>query len=109
MLGDWLADVIRNNPDNFRIFGPDETASNRLQAVYDVTNKQWNAQYLDTDEGEHLARAAMTAVGFALIPIGGILILDRLLIAVGTRPLMLSIGVLGALCSIAWVRWRRMN
>ena len=58
---------------------------------------------------EHLARAAMTAVGFALIPIGGILVLDRLLIAVGTRPLLLSIGVLGALCSIAWVRWRRMT
>ena len=57
VLGQWLTEVIRLNPTNFRIFGPDETASNRLQAVYDVTNKQWNAQYLDTDEGEHLARA----------------------------------------------------
>ena len=34
VLGDWLTDVIRLNPDNFRIFGPDETASNRLQSVF---------------------------------------------------------------------------
>ena len=35
----YLVDVIRDNPDNFRIFGPDETASNRLDAVYEVTDK----------------------------------------------------------------------
>src|SRR5690606_15254588 len=56
VLGTWLTEVIRRNPDNFRIFGPDETASNRLQAVYDVTDKQWNAQYLPEDEDDHLAR-----------------------------------------------------
>ncbi|MFJ2370403.1 phosphoketolase [Microbacterium sp. NPDC087665] len=55
VLGGWLTDVIRANPDNFRIFGPDETASNRLGAVLEVTDKQWNADYLASDE--HLARA----------------------------------------------------
>ena len=50
-LGTWLADVIRLNPDNFRIFGPDETASNRLApAVYEATDKQWNAALLPGDE-----------------------------------------------------------
>ncbi len=48
-LGAWFRDVIKANPRNFRIFGPDETASNRLQDVYEVTNKQWNAEFLDTD------------------------------------------------------------
>ena len=57
VLGTWLTDVVRLNPDNFRIFGPDETASNRLQAVYDVTDKQWNADFLGPDVDEHLARA----------------------------------------------------
>jgi len=55
VLGDWLAGVIRNNTDNFRVFGPDEIASNRLQQIYTVTDKQWNASVLPTDE--HLARA----------------------------------------------------
>lgn len=57
VLGTWLTDVIRRNPDNFRIFGPDETASNRLQAVYDATGKQWNAELLPEDSDDHLARA----------------------------------------------------
>ena len=55
VLGGWLADVIRLNPDNFRIFGPDETASNRLQEVYEATDKQWNAEILPVDL--NLARA----------------------------------------------------
>ena len=55
VLGGWLADVIRLNPDNFRIFGPDETASNRLQEVYTATDKQWNAEILPVDL--NLARA----------------------------------------------------
>ena len=55
VLGTWLAEVIRRNPDNFRIFGPDETASNRLQAVYEATSKQWNAQILPEDDDDHLA------------------------------------------------------
>ncbi|MDO5699534.1 MAG: phosphoketolase family protein, partial [Dermatophilus congolensis] len=56
-LGTYFRDVITANPDNFRIFGPDETASNRLQDVYEVTDKQWNAEYLPTDDDDHLARA----------------------------------------------------
>jgi xylulose-5-phosphate/fructose-6-phosphate phosphoketolase len=54
VLGGWLLDVVRRNPDSFRIFGPDETASNRLDAVYDATDKQWEAAIEPVDE--HLAR-----------------------------------------------------
>ncbi|GAA4417550.1 phosphoketolase family protein [Georgenia halophila] len=57
ILGQLLREVVRLNPDNFRMFGPDETASNRLQSVYDVTAKQWNAEYEPTDDDDHLARA----------------------------------------------------
>jgi len=57
VLGTWLRDVIRDNPTNFRIFGPDETASNRLQAVYDVTDKQWDAGLEPMDFDNHLAKA----------------------------------------------------
>ncbi len=57
VLGEYLTEVIRRNPDNFRIFGPDETASNRLQAVYGVTDKQWNAEFFGPEVDEHLARA----------------------------------------------------
>lgn len=56
VLGQWLTEVIRLNPDNFRIFGPDETASNRLQAVFDVTDKVWNAEYKSDKVDDHLAR-----------------------------------------------------
>lgn len=53
-LGEFLRDIFRNNPNNFRMFGPDETASNRLQAVYGNTKKTWVADYLpeDADGGE---------------------------------------------------------
>ncbi|HLS13620.1 MAG TPA: phosphoketolase family protein, partial [Beutenbergiaceae bacterium] len=54
-LGNWLAAVIEANPDNFRIFGPDETASNRLSGVYRATAKQWNAEYRDIDDDDDLA------------------------------------------------------
>ncbi|WP_298229631.1 phosphoketolase family protein [Gryllotalpicola sp.] len=51
VLGEWLADVIAGNPDNFRIFGPDETASNRLApSVYRTTDKQWEGEIRPTDE-----------------------------------------------------------
>ena len=40
-LGAWLRDVIRREPATFRIVGPDETASNRLQAVFEVTDRQF--------------------------------------------------------------------
>ncbi|WP_460518482.1 phosphoketolase family protein [Humibacter antri] len=56
VLGRWLATVIEDNPRTFRIFGPDETASNRLApAVYSHTGKQWNAEIWATVD--HLARA----------------------------------------------------
>ena len=57
VLGEYLTEVIRRNPDNFRIFGPDETASNRLQAVYEVTGKQWNAEIFGPEVDENLVRA----------------------------------------------------
>ena len=55
VLGEWLREVIRLNPTNFRIFGPDETASNRLQAVFGATDKAWNAElHAGEDTDEHL-------------------------------------------------------
>ena len=53
-LGEFLRDVLRYNPTTFRVFGPDETASNRLQAVYQATKKAWMADMLpeDGDGGE---------------------------------------------------------
>ena len=53
VLGEWLRGVVELNPETFRIFGPDETASNRLGAVLDVTDKQWDAAIWPIDE--HLA------------------------------------------------------
>ena len=50
VLGTWLRDVIRDNPATFRIFGPDETSSNRLQAVFETTDRAWMADHLPTDE-----------------------------------------------------------
>jgi xylulose-5-phosphate/fructose-6-phosphate phosphoketolase len=52
VLGTYLRDVMRANLEsrNFRVFGPDETASNRLDALYEVTGKAWNAVTLPTDE-----------------------------------------------------------
>jgi xylulose-5-phosphate/fructose-6-phosphate phosphoketolase len=55
VLGAFLRDVIRLNPDRFRLFGPDETASNRLQAVFQTTDRVWEGEVLPTDD--HLARA----------------------------------------------------
>ena len=55
VLGEYLIDVVRDNPTNFRIFGPDETASNRLDPVYAVTDKVFAGEIRDTDE--HLARS----------------------------------------------------
>jgi xylulose-5-phosphate/fructose-6-phosphate phosphoketolase len=51
-LGVFLRDVIKLNQEqrNFRIFGPDETLSNRLTAVFDVTNRQWEAKTKNNDE-----------------------------------------------------------
>ncbi|KAK4888144.1 hypothetical protein LTR27_012930 [Elasticomyces elasticus] len=55
-FGGWLADVMKNNPTNFRLMGPDETESNKLSAVYAVTKKVWMGGYLPEDEdGGNLA------------------------------------------------------
>ncbi|HEX9059611.1 MAG TPA: phosphoketolase family protein [Clostridia bacterium] len=55
-LGEFLRDIFRENPDNFRMFGPDETASNRLNAVYDVSKKVWLGDYLNEDlDGSELS------------------------------------------------------
>jgi xylulose-5-phosphate/fructose-6-phosphate phosphoketolase len=51
VLGTFLRDVIARNPDRFRIMGPDETASNRLGAVFESTNKTWLAETVTDDEG----------------------------------------------------------
>jgi len=53
VLGGFLRDVMGANMDNFRIMGPDETASNRLGAVLEVTDRAWVAEQLETDD--HLA------------------------------------------------------
>ncbi|GBF04408.1 phosphoketolase [Deinococcus aerius] len=50
VLGTFLRDVMAKNPVNFRLFGPDETASNRLDAVYGATTKTWLGPVLPTDE-----------------------------------------------------------
>ncbi len=54
VLGTYLRDVIAENPATFRLFGPDETTSNRLDAVFESTDRTWVAQLRPTDE--HLAR-----------------------------------------------------
>jgi len=56
-LGEFLRDVMRNNMTNFRVFGPDETASNRLQSIYEVSKKTWMAElYPEDADGGELAR-----------------------------------------------------
>jgi xylulose-5-phosphate/fructose-6-phosphate phosphoketolase len=55
-LGAYLRDVVRENPDNFRVFGPDETTSNRLDAVYEASRKLWLAETFPEDaDGAALA------------------------------------------------------
>ncbi len=51
-LGKYVRDIIKLNEDkhNFRIFGPDEALSNRLNAVFEVTNRKWNNPIKKTDE-----------------------------------------------------------
>jgi len=53
-LGAFLRDIMKRNMQNFRVFGPDETTSNKLQAVYEVSRKFWIEQYFpeDADGGE---------------------------------------------------------
>jgi len=50
ILGTFLRDVMRRNPGNFRLMGPDETSSNRLDAVFEVTDRVLEAEVRSTDE-----------------------------------------------------------
>jgi xylulose-5-phosphate/fructose-6-phosphate phosphoketolase len=50
VLGTFLRDVIARNRDRFRLMGPDETASNRLDAVYEATNKVWLSETMPDDD-----------------------------------------------------------
>ncbi|HET9103697.1 MAG TPA: phosphoketolase family protein [Solirubrobacteraceae bacterium] len=50
VLGAFLRDVIALNPDTFRIMGPDETASNRLSAVFETTDRAWDAETVAGDD-----------------------------------------------------------
>jgi xylulose-5-phosphate/fructose-6-phosphate phosphoketolase len=57
-LGELLRDTIARNPDSVRVFGPDETASNRLQAIYEVSKKVWMEEFLPEDmNGSELSRS----------------------------------------------------
>ncbi|MBP7348299.1 MAG: phosphoketolase family protein [Butyrivibrio sp.] len=51
-LGKFVRDILSLNQDsrNFRVFGPDETLSNRLNSIFETTNRVWNADALDSDE-----------------------------------------------------------
>ncbi|MGE5858237.1 MAG: phosphoketolase, partial [Solirubrobacterales bacterium] len=53
VLGEFLRDIVRSNPNSFRVMGPDETASNRLGALFEVTNRAWDAETRPGDD--HLA------------------------------------------------------
>src|SRR3989442_506119 len=53
VMGTYLRDVVKKNPDNFRIMGPDETVSNRLGSVLEATNRAWDAETVPGDD--HLA------------------------------------------------------
>lgn len=55
IMGNFLRDIVKLNDEhrNFRVFGPDETASNRLSALFEVTNRTFNGEILPTDD--HLA------------------------------------------------------
>ncbi|TML62844.1 MAG: phosphoketolase family protein [Actinobacteria bacterium] len=50
VLGGFLRDVVARNPDTFRLFGPDETESNRLGAVFTASPREWEAKIEPTDE-----------------------------------------------------------
>ena len=55
-LGQFLRDIVRENMTNFRVFGPDENTSNKLDAIYEVSKKLWLADYLPEDaDGGQLA------------------------------------------------------
>jgi xylulose-5-phosphate/fructose-6-phosphate phosphoketolase len=55
-LGEFLRDIMKANPGNIRVFGPDETTSNKLDAIYEVSPKLWlEARLPEDDDGCHLS------------------------------------------------------
>jgi xylulose-5-phosphate/fructose-6-phosphate phosphoketolase len=50
VLATYLREVVRRNPTDFRVMGPDETVSNRLGAILEETNRAWDAERLDSDD-----------------------------------------------------------
>ncbi len=52
LMGTFIRDIIKLNSEerNFRVFGPDETLSNKLNAVFEATNRQWDAETIEIDE-----------------------------------------------------------
>ncbi len=50
VMGEFLRDVVKMNPNNFRIMGPDETASNRLSALFEATDRTWDAELIQGDD-----------------------------------------------------------
>jgi xylulose-5-phosphate/fructose-6-phosphate phosphoketolase len=54
VAGTFIRDVMAKNPDNFRMFGPDETASNRFQAIFEVTGKAWDAEVIPEDAKDNV-------------------------------------------------------
>ncbi len=50
VLGDFIKDIIKLNKNNFKIFGPDEALSNRLNKIFEVTNRKFNAEIKNNDE-----------------------------------------------------------
>src|SRR5205085_169419 len=57
VVGELLRDVLRANPTDFRVFGPDETTSNKLTAVYEATAKTWLAESFPEDQDGGLLAA----------------------------------------------------
>jgi xylulose-5-phosphate/fructose-6-phosphate phosphoketolase len=56
-LAKFLRDVMRRNMSSFRFFGPDETASNRMQAIYEASKKTWEAEFKPEDlDGTEISR-----------------------------------------------------
>ena len=50
VLGTYIKDIVKLNKNNFKIFGPDEALSNRLNSVFKVTKRRWNAEIISNDE-----------------------------------------------------------
>jgi xylulose-5-phosphate/fructose-6-phosphate phosphoketolase len=63
-LGNFLREIMRLNMDRFRVFGPDETQSNRLEAIYEVGKKVWLGEYFpeDADGGELALRGRVMEI-----------------------------------------------